>query len=152
MPYHIRRQQVEDPFRNQFMDFPNKEFQNLTRSTIPLLAFWSDINNREIILEDLRIEIIPQNTTFEYPVSPKCNGCASNGRGASYTDMMLEFSALNGDVPEWVVAIEAKYTERVDVSVGEKLHWAEQNDRIVNWSNRIRHWCCLLYTSPSPRD
>ena len=71
------------------------------RSTVPLLAYWSDAAARLRAFGDaIRVRIPGDATlTFEFTVSPSMG----NGK-ASHTDLMVQ-------CPLAAIAIEAKYTE-----------------------------------------
>lgn len=77
------------------------DLRSPSRSTVPLLAFWSDPSTRLAdYLQALGLAApIDADLTFEYTLSP------TSGRGkASHTDLMIASSAL-------AVGTEAKYTE-----------------------------------------
>lgn len=99
MEIHYGRPQGLD-FELLLRQMPDREFRNLTRSTIPLLFYWSDI---ELALDKLcrgrGVESRPfQRLCFGFPVK-------SAGRNKpSYTDVMC----LSDEV---VIGIEGKSTE-----------------------------------------
>ena len=108
-----------------------QEFDSPTRSTIPLLAYWRSPEER---LRELtpalglplpgRVEL-----NFEHTVYPP------RGRGkASCTDVMVIAA-------EFVLAIEAKWTERRDKTVGD---WLNDSSNPSNRAKVLRGWCDLL--------
>lgn len=90
---------------NDFTELINKynlfEFNSPRRSTVPLLVFWKDIQNRIVDLFPMMNLNKPNYVTacFEYKTP------VQKGRGkASFTDLML----ISDDQ---AIAVEAKYTE-----------------------------------------
>jgi hypothetical protein len=122
----------------EFLSFlssvPKAEFAKVTRSTVPLLAWWADSRRVEKLRKLLhfgdRLE-----ECFEYPVAASCPKCTVKGKGkSSFTDVMMQTVAET-------VAIEAKYTEKLYPTI---KRWAgspvEGNKQLV-----LDHWmkCCI---------
>ena len=122
----------------EFLSFlssvPNAEFAKVTRSTVPLLAWWADSRRVEKLRNLLhfgdRLE-----ECFEYPVAASCPKCTVKGKGkSSFTDVIMQTVAET-------VAIEAKYTEKLYPTI---KRWAgspvEENKQLV-----LDHWmkCCI---------
>ena len=121
---HLDRDSV-DGWPGLVEAMPDREFQNVTRSTIPLLAFWME---RELDSKSA--------FHFEYTVS-------SVGRARpSHTDLMI----ISPDV---VVGIEGKSTEPRYPTVEKWLDDGRPSKRTV-----LKHWSTLISTctgvTPSP--
>ena len=149
MKFHYGKPTEAMNFADLLQEIPDAEFQNLTRSTIPLLAFLSDQSRVNKLLQILfkkpGITDKPYQTSFEYPVSARCLNCKSKGK-ASFTDVMIESLTENGrPSKDWLVAIEAKYTEKLYESVGEWLQKGN-NTKSDNRKNVMQHWWNLLCT------
>jgi hypothetical protein len=117
-----------------------KDLHKLTRSTVPLLAWWPRYAERWWQAHTERRAISGADSheptaQFEYPVPASCDACPERGRGkASFTDVML-FGAGRA------IALEAKYTEpRYD----DVATWREQGSDEVNRKRVLAHWCHLI--------
>jgi hypothetical protein len=75
---------------------------------------------------------------FEYPVSPRCTKCGGRGN-ASFTDLLLKLNdnKFNGNV----VAVEAKYREKLSQTVGKWLSPSPGHNK----ERVLQHWlrCCI---------
>ena len=113
---------------------PDREFERLTRSTVPLLAWWRDEARVRGLENCLGLEDLAEGDAWvEYAVSPHCTSCGGRGK-SSYTDVLLK---LDGHV----VAIEAKHSEKLYATVGKWLGSpGSDNKRRV-----LHHWlsCCI---------
>ena len=109
---------------------PDAEFGNLTRSTVPLLAFWSDPGRVAGALARLGIEPNPADKLcFEYPVK-------SLGRNrASFTDVMY----LSEQV---ALGVEGKSTEPMYETVAE---WLTSRGVSENRRDVLDHWLGLIH-------
>ena len=99
MKLHLGRPEPLD-YETLISETPDQEFKNLTRSTIPLLAYWASPSERLASICHRLDIVVPYDMRlcFEYPVP-------SVGRAmASFTDIM-------GISDSICVAIEGKSTE-----------------------------------------
>jgi hypothetical protein len=113
---------------------PDKEFKNTTRSTLPLLAWWSQKGNVANLGRRLGVpDLESGEANFEYPVSPACDVCGSKGK-ASFSDVLVT-------ADQDVVAVEAKCYEPLYGTVGKWLRSASDGNR----ERVMRHWlaCCI---------
>lgn len=98
------------------------DLKSPSRSTVPLLAYWSDVDARLVEFGNAINLAIPRDVslTFEYTVPPP------RGKGkASHTDLMILHSSL-------AISTEAKYTEPEYAAVSEWLGTpATDNKRLV---------------------
>jgi len=119
---------------------PDTEFLGLTRSTVPLLAWWNEKEHVRAAGESLGLgNLQAGDAWFEYAVSPACASCGGHGK-ASFTDLLLECG-------DQVVAIEAKHREKPYATVGEWLgSTPSENKKRV-----LHHWlqCCIGSAVPS---
>lgn len=106
------------------------DLRSLTRSTVPLLAWWRDEAERSVVPTDARGDV---TACFEYPVSARCSECQGKGKD-SFTDVMLVS-------PDCAIAFEAKYTEPQYESVDK---WLRGSDDRRNRERVLRHWCHLI--------
>ena len=93
--------QVRSSFDTLVASYSRKELASPTRSTVPLLAYWSELEGALPNLAQSIQLALPSSMDmcFEYSVP------VQGGKGnASYTDLMLCSS-------DYAAAIEAKYTE-----------------------------------------
>ena len=123
---HLDRDPV-DGWQGLIEAMPDKEFQNVTRSTLPLLAYWME--------QELDSKSAYH---FEYTV-------ASVGRARpSHTDLMIIS-------PDAVVGIEGKSTEPRYPTVEKWLEDGRPSKRTV-----LQHWATLISTRtgvyPNPAD
>ena len=128
MTLHFGRPEPLD-FETLVCETPDREFNNLTRSTVPLLAYWKSHDDRlEKICHQLGLHAPPDDMRlcFEYPVS-------SVGRAkASFTDIMAVSQSL-------CVAIEGKSTEGNYDSVKKWLGKGGDSRPPV-----LKHWLQLI--------
>lgn len=104
------------------------EFDSPTRSTIPLIEYWRSPEERVLELSMALAAVAPPwvRLDFEHTVT------SPRGRGkASHTDVMMTSR-------EWVMAIEAKWTEPRYEEVGD---WLGDS---TNKAEVLRGWCDLL--------
>lgn len=107
-----------------------KDLHTITRSTIPLLAWWRDNAQEKLLLgTDLSNAI----ARFEYAVSARCASCCGRGK-PSMTDVMVLLD-------DQAIAIEAKYTEPKYESVDS---WRRRGKDPENRERVLRHWCHLI--------
>ncbi len=111
-------------------EFSDSELPNLTRSTVPLLCYWADYQQRFVeICQHVRCAP-PENCDicFEYPVP------ARGGNTPSYTDIMCVSDSV-------VIAIEGKSTEPKDTkTVGNWLGPAPSQNKmsvLMGWLESI---------------
>lgn len=106
----------------------DKEFMNLTRSTIPLLDYWRKPEERVKHLGDgLSLDLSPAKICFEYPVQ------SISKATASYTDIMI-------DTKDVAIAIEGKWTEPQYETVKTWKKKTKRHDEVLN------HW--LRFINP----
>jgi hypothetical protein len=116
------------------------QFESPLRSTVPLLAFWLNPEERRRFCEKFNLLSPDEATgTFEYKVRPP------RGRGtASHTDLMLEWPSNSH-----CVAIEAKYTEPPYQQVANWLRTGNINNRrdvLQGWLELIHRVTGILLT------
>ena len=117
-------------FADIVQQVPDSEFNNLTRSTIPLLSYW---NNPEEVIQHILEEIAPytpmSKLCVEYPVS------SGGGIGkASMTDIMFISDPIS-------IAIEGKWNEPRYKTVGSWLDKGNRQNRemvLQGWINHIQ--------------
>jgi hypothetical protein len=118
-------------FQTVVFQFPQADFQNLTRSTIPLLCYWR--NTEEVLSRLLKVVFGKEGTLsgdlcFEYPVK-------SAGRNMpSFTDVMYVTEDL-------ALGIEGKSTEPMYETV-EK--WLQAGQKPENRRCVLKHWLSLI--------
>jgi hypothetical protein len=125
-------------FSDLVEEMPSVEFSKITRSTIPLLAWWTTDSGLRELLGLLALGP-PNLASFEYSVRAGCEGCGGRGK-ASFTDLMIE-------ADDYVVAIEAKHTEALYQTV--KSWFGEEPSE--NKQRVLKHWlsCCLGLSVPA---
>jgi hypothetical protein len=106
------------------------DLRSLTRSTVPLLGWWRDHAEQQLLHAD---EVGSATAHFEYAVPARCKECGGKGKD-SFTDVMVLASAR-------AIAIEAKYTETRYESVAR---WLERSDSSANRERVLSHWCHLI--------
>lgn len=112
---------------------PDNEFQNLTRSTVPSLAFWKHyVPNMTRVCDKLGI-IYDKNADlcFEYSVPSYSNN------KPSYTDLMY----LSKDD---AISIEAKYTEPRYENISSWLGSTPTQNKqsvLLHWLNILQPYC-----------
>lgn len=108
-----------------------KDLQTITRSTVPLLAWWRDYALTELAPG---VDLSRGTARFEYAVTATCTACNSKGK-ASMTDVMLLLADRS-------IAIEGKFTEpryeRVD-------SWRRKGKDPANRNRVLGHWCHLIH-------
>jgi hypothetical protein len=117
-------------FETLLWTLPDKEFCNLTRSTIPLLYYWSDPRDRlNFICDKLGVAADSEGALcFEYPVK-------SVGRNKpSFTDLMYISEKL-------ALGIEAKSTEP---RYEDLKTWIKKGSSSENRRNVIEHWLEII--------
>jgi hypothetical protein len=126
-------------FENPTLAFPDVALDNPTRSTLPLLAYWSSPSER---LTAIRKEFAPNDglaeatACFEYPV--QCVGL----NAASFTDLMLL-------APQVAVAIEARWMEPLGDTIDG---WRAGRDTETS-NAALNHWFEIIsgVTGRSPK-
>jgi hypothetical protein len=110
---------------NLLDSYPDREFKNLTRSTIAMLAYWREPKAvLRALAEQLDApDLVDAIITPEFPTP-------SPGGKPSFTDLMLETTRT-------AVGIEAKRTERRYPTVGE---WSTSDNR----RRVLDHWRSLI--------
>ncbi|MFZ0229237.1 MAG: hypothetical protein WAL41_20345, partial [Mycobacterium sp.] len=117
-------------FESLLQVYPDREFENLTRSTIPLLSYWADpVIRLAHLCKALGVNDNGQGSfCFEYPVK-------SLGRNkASFTDAMYISTQV-------AIAIEAKSTEPQYDTV-EK--WLKRGNDVSHRREVARHWLEII--------
>ena len=113
-----------------FDDIPDYEFKNLTRSTLPLLAWWKDraaalaVIGKKCGFDDLA----GASVCFEFPTPS-----ASPRDKASYSDVLIESLST-------AIAIEGKWTEPRYETVSK---WSQQSNT-GNRQKMLTHWLALI--------
>ena len=112
--------------------FSGTKINSFRTSSIPLVQFWKDTNNRlNDLFNKLDLQCDKPILCFEYPTKPK------QGTGkSSMTDLMI----LGND---FKVAIEAKFTEYVKIKPDLIDDWKRAGDK----ENRIKvlnYWTSLI--------
>jgi len=131
IPTVLKREGHRYPdFRSLVLAVPDAELASPRRSTVPLLAYWSNFEERyKNLSHHLKLETPASEFSFEYAVP------VQRGRGKpSYTDLMI----LG---PSEVVAIEGKFTEPPYETVGDWLREppeANRSDVLEGWFDLIR--------------
>src|SRR5437763_133108 len=107
----------------------------MTRSTVPLLAWWREYGERLAVPDIDGTDAIAR---FEYSVPARCPECGGKGKD-SFTDVMV----LDR---RGATAFEAKYTEPRYVHVDK---WRSAGGDRINRERVLAHWCHLVenYTS-----
>lgn len=107
-----------------------KDLHTLTRSTVPLLAWWRDHAQDKLLPG---VDLANAVARFEYAVPARCPSCVGRGK-ASMTDVMVLLD-------DRAIAIEGKYTESrydtVDV-------WKTRGKDRDNRKAVLGHWCHLI--------
>jgi hypothetical protein len=121
-----------------FEDIPDYEFKNLTRSTLPLLAWWKD--------KAAALELIGEKCGFDDLADALvCFEFSTASAGphdkASYTDVMVESRST-------AIAIEGKWTEPRHETVSE---WS-QNGNTTNRQRVLAHWLSLIRNRAAKLD
>jgi hypothetical protein len=116
-------------FEELLWAMPDKEFKNLTRSTIPLLSYWADASAAlETLCRKLEISVGNGTLCFEFAVK-------SLGRNKpSFTDIMYISQPV-------AIAIEAKSTEPQYDTVRE---WLKRGTDIPTRRKVARHWLAII--------
>lgn len=114
--------------------YPNTEFPHLTRSTIPLLAYWREPGKRIAqVLRQVGLPLSPQGLIcFEYPVAS-----AKPRNKASFTDVMYLSNTVT-------IAFEGKWTESRYYNVATWLSKGKLPNRqrvLVHWLAHIQPYC-----------
>jgi hypothetical protein len=114
-----------------------KDLHTITRSTVPLLAWWRDNAQGKLLAG---VDLSNAVARFEYAVPARCTACGGRGK-ASMTDVMLQFE-------NHAVAVEGKYTEPKYETVDS---WRRRGKDRENREAVLRHWCHLIekFTSAS---
>ena len=104
------------------------DLHTITRSTVPLLAWWRAHGDRHAMSEQMPDDA---EARFEFPVASGCAQCGGRGKD-SFTDVMLSTVAS-------VIAFEAKYTESryPDVAKWKRAGSSQDNRKNVLASNRL---------------
>lgn len=114
-----------------------KDLHTITRSTIPLMSWWRDKADVQLLPgADLANSI----ARFEYSVPARCATCGGTGK-PSMTDVMVH---LEGQA----IAIEAKYNEPKYESVDL---WRSKGKDPKNRQCVLGHWCHLIEDFTSAR-
>jgi hypothetical protein len=124
--------------------FPDAALDKVTRSTIPLLAFWCDESRRRALLEALAVQHpADAEAVFEHRTPWKCDRCNPPAQKAtdSHTDVMVW-------TPQVVVAVEAKYREALYESTDR---WLDRGSVRANREAVLDHWLHLIGTD-TPRE
>ncbi|MGE0400232.1 MAG: hypothetical protein AB7T06_26185 [Kofleriaceae bacterium] len=110
-----------------------KDLHTITRSTVPLLAWWRD-HAQEKLLPG--VDLSTAVARFEYAVPARCRACGSSaGRGkASMTDVMVL-------IDDQALAIEAKHTEPKYDTVDT---WLRKGKDRENRARVLGHWRHLI--------
>lgn len=110
-----------------------KDLHSITRSTVPLLAWWRDYASEQLLPG---VDLSSAVARFEYAVAARCAACGERaGKGkVSMTDVMVTHDAR-------AVAIEGKYTEpRYDTVEVWRARGKDRDNR-----DRVRdHWCHVI--------
>lgn len=107
-----------------------KDLHTITRSTVPLMAWWRDDAQEKLLPgTDLSNAI----ARFEYAVTARCASCGGKGK-SSMTDVMVQLD-------DQAIAIEAKYTEPKYESVNS---WRKKGKDPANRERVLKHWCHLI--------
>ena len=140
---------------NSFPDLlqriPDAEFMKLTRSTVPLLAFWSKPGNVEELTRSMEFTAAPARATFEYP-DPLGDSKSGGSGNSSFTDVVLEWG--DAGTPEAVVGVKATHTEglyeRVEKPVAYPMlcRVASATSRCARTRTAMLH---LLFTDASKK-
>lgn len=118
-------------FQTLIFQFPQADFQNLTRSTVPLLCYWRD--TEEVLSHLLKAVFgkdgaLSGDLCFEYPVK-------SAGRNMpSFTDVMYVTEDL-------ALGIEGKSTEPMYETVEQ---WLKGGQKPENRRRVLEHWLSLI--------
>ncbi len=121
--------------------YPDSEFKNLTRSTVPLLSYWRNAPERlKSVLGKLRWNDVGSEGTlcFEYPVK-------SLGRAkASFTDIMYLSCS-----PSAALGIEGKATES---RYTEVTRWLDAGKDRAFREQVLKHWLGLIRSCTGEAD
>lgn len=124
----------EDDLSRVIGQYPDSEFPHLTRSTIPLLAYWKQPAKRIAeMLQDVNLPYSPHSTIcFEYPVPS-----ADSKSKASFTDIMYLSDTVT-------IAIEGKWTEPRYDDIATWLGKGILSHRkkvLAHWLAHIKPYC-----------
>lgn len=113
-----------------FKEIPDYEFKNLTRSSLPLLAWWKNKAAALALIGDKCgfDDLADASVSFEFPTPS-----AGPHDKASYTDVMVESLST-------AIAIEGKWTEPRYETVAK---WSEQGN-VANRKKVLAHWLGLI--------
>lgn len=107
-----------------------KDLHTITRSTVPLMAWWRDEAHEKLLPgEDLSNAI----ARFEYAVPAGCPSCGGKGK-ASMTDVMVQLD-------DQAIAVEAKFMEPKYESINS---WRKKGKDPENRASVLKHWCHLI--------
>jgi hypothetical protein len=106
------------------------DLHTITRSTVPLLAWWREHAGHYAIPD---VDLSEATARFEYPVPAGCATCGGRGKH-SFTDVMLLSDSR-------AIAFEAKYTEPAYEIVNK---WLTRGSNRKNRENVLNHWCHLI--------
>jgi len=131
---HYDKTQVDD-FRELLANYPDKELPAITRSTVPLLAYWKSYNDRvPNLLGKLFATAVPSaNLHFELTIPSAKIGSTKKLNRPSQTDLMIFANNL-------AVAIEAKWTEPRYPVVAEWLGPKPTSNKLTV----IDHWLAMI--------
>jgi hypothetical protein len=104
-----------------------KDIDTITRSTVPLLAWWRDKAVSQLVPG---VDLSDAEARFEYPVTATCAECRSKGK-ASMTDVMVTLA-------DTAIAVEGKYTESKYEPVDS---WRRKGKDRQNRDRVLAHWC-----------
>lgn len=108
------------------------DLHTLTRSTVPLLAWWRDYGEQHAVPG---VDLSGATARFEYAVRAGCPECGGVGKD-SFTDVMVL-------VDRRAIAFEAKYTEPAYEPVDK---WRAKGASRDNRERVLAHWCHLIET------
>jgi hypothetical protein len=130
--YNLR---LANDFASLLELYPDKELPKLTRSTVPLLAYWKDYEPRTTKLLTHLGCGAPDSARlhFEFTVSSAKIRGTDRSNPASQTDLMLFSDGV-------AVAIEAKWTEPRYETLGSWLGLNPSANRL----QVVKHWLGLI--------
>lgn len=113
--------------------FSGTKINSLRTSSIPLVQFWKDTENRlNELFKNLDLQCDKPTLCFEYPTKPK------KGKGkSSMTDLMI----LSND---FKIAIEAKFTEYATTKSESISDWKLKNNSVENKIKVLDYWTTLI--------
>lgn len=119
--------------RGLLEQIPDREFQKVTRSTVPLMQLWLTESGRRARDQVLALLGVGKpkirRSIFEYTAPATCDKCSARGK-VSCTDLMLETDG-------GALAIEAKYKEGLYPSI---KRWRASKANSGNADAVLRHW------------